>query len=375
MAKKYLKNENGIVRAVTSENLQLEKPLLNENYDIEVHNRNMDKIDSAIQEVKGKVDGLELTAEKVTLADKSNLFNATNVEDALLENKRTIFEITENINDLKLSVSNGKELIANAITDKGIEATKNDSFQVLANKISNLSNIDVRVVEVLPSEVIDNQIIIISDIQPNNIYIDSVAPTSCIDNDVLINIIEEEKQRFEIKSNKISCNIKIFGALMYKDEGWVKVKSYIGVDGEWVGMNNITLYSESESETYKPNFTFYNSNSYSGATVSSNALHMLMSNAATSGSHAYIQHNELINMAGYTTLIVESKGNDNTCFINIESETGDIISQTVDNNNKRKVLKIDVSNINVKARVVFRAQAKGMISTGLRFYIYNVSIE
>ena len=33
MASKYLKNENGIVRAITSDNLQLEKPLLNENYD------------------------------------------------------------------------------------------------------------------------------------------------------------------------------------------------------------------------------------------------------------------------------------------------------------------------------------------------------
>ena len=49
MASKYLKNSEGIVRAITSDNLQLEKPLLNENYDIEVHNRNMDKIDSAIQ--------------------------------------------------------------------------------------------------------------------------------------------------------------------------------------------------------------------------------------------------------------------------------------------------------------------------------------
>lgn len=85
MARKYLKDNNGIVRAITSNNLQLEKPLLNENYDIEVHNRNMDKIDNAIQEIKGKVDGLELKAEKVTIADKSNLFNATNVEDALAE--------------------------------------------------------------------------------------------------------------------------------------------------------------------------------------------------------------------------------------------------------------------------------------------------
>ena len=85
MAKRYIKNEKGIARAITSDNLQLEKPLLNENYDINVHNRNMDKIDSAIQEVKGKVDGLELKAEKVTIADNSNYFSSNNVEGALNE--------------------------------------------------------------------------------------------------------------------------------------------------------------------------------------------------------------------------------------------------------------------------------------------------
>ena len=85
MAKRYIKNEKGIARAITSDNLQLEKPLLNENYDINVHNRNMDKIDSAIQEVKGKVDGLELKAEKVTIVDSSNYFSSDNVEGALNE--------------------------------------------------------------------------------------------------------------------------------------------------------------------------------------------------------------------------------------------------------------------------------------------------
>ena len=93
MASKYLKNSEGIVRAITSDNLQLEKPLLNENYDIEVYNRNMDKIDSAIQEVKGKVDGLELTAQRVSIADSTNKFEATNVEDALLENKTSILDL------------------------------------------------------------------------------------------------------------------------------------------------------------------------------------------------------------------------------------------------------------------------------------------
>ena len=101
MAKKYIK-EKGIVRAITSDNLQLEKPLLNENYDIEVHNRNMDKIDSAIQEVKGKVDGLELTAQRVSIADPTNKFEATNVEDALLENKTSILELQTEVNGQRL---------------------------------------------------------------------------------------------------------------------------------------------------------------------------------------------------------------------------------------------------------------------------------
>lgn len=104
MASKYLKNSEGIVRAVTTDNLQLEKPLLNENYDIEVHNRNMDKIDSAIQEVKGKVDGLELTAERVSIADSTNKFEATNVEDALLENKTNILSLQSELGTNKATL-------------------------------------------------------------------------------------------------------------------------------------------------------------------------------------------------------------------------------------------------------------------------------
>ena len=74
-------------------NLKLEKPLQSENYNIDIFNSNADKIDTAIQEVKGKVDGLELTAERVSIADSTNKFEATNVEDALLENKTSILSL------------------------------------------------------------------------------------------------------------------------------------------------------------------------------------------------------------------------------------------------------------------------------------------
>ena len=78
-------------------NLKLEKPLQSENYNIDIFNSNADKIDTAIQEVKGKVDGLELTAQRVSIADPTNKFKATNVEDALLENKTSILELKEQL--------------------------------------------------------------------------------------------------------------------------------------------------------------------------------------------------------------------------------------------------------------------------------------
>lgn len=103
---KYLKDEKGLVRAVTTDNLQLEKPLTNENYDVNVFNRNMDKVDAAIQEVKGKVDGLELTAERVSIADSTNKFVATNVEDALLENKTSILNLQSELGTNKATLQN-----------------------------------------------------------------------------------------------------------------------------------------------------------------------------------------------------------------------------------------------------------------------------
>jgi hypothetical protein len=85
-----------------TDNLRLEKPLQSENYNIDIFNANADKIDTAIQEVKGKVDGLELTAERVSIADPTNKFEATNVEDALLENKTSILELQTEVNGQRL---------------------------------------------------------------------------------------------------------------------------------------------------------------------------------------------------------------------------------------------------------------------------------
>ena len=143
MAKKYLTDEEGLVRAVTSSSLQLEKPLLNDNYDIEVHNRNMDKIDSAIHEVKGKVDGLELTAERVSIADPTNKFEATNVEDALLENKTSILNNTSLANQALTKANEAfqrgdevKTQLVDKLISEGLDVSTNNTFEELISYIS-----------------------------------------------------------------------------------------------------------------------------------------------------------------------------------------------------------------------------------------------
>ena len=118
-----LKNEKGIVRAVTTGNLQLEKPLLNENYDIEVHNRNMDKIVSAILEVKGKIDGLELVASNVKMADgttvqttvTTNKSNISTLQSEVSANKTSIHLANQNISALQSELGASKSILENNI--------------------------------------------------------------------------------------------------------------------------------------------------------------------------------------------------------------------------------------------------------------------
>lgn len=67
-----------------------------------------------------------ITAENITIKDTNNNFTSTHVEGAL--------------NELFQSASNGKTLIANAITGKGVKTNATDSFQTMATNIKNISS-------------------------------------------------------------------------------------------------------------------------------------------------------------------------------------------------------------------------------------------
>lgn len=64
------------------------------------------------------------TADNITIKDTNNHFTSTNVEGAL--------------DELFQSASNGKQLIATAITGKGVATNPSDSFQTMATNISKI---------------------------------------------------------------------------------------------------------------------------------------------------------------------------------------------------------------------------------------------
>lgn len=99
MAENFLKDSEGYVRAITTTNLSLEKPLTSDNYDIGVQNRNMDKIDAAIHEVSGKVD--DLTSEKVLRPSGENVESSlSKTENDILNLGKEIEKTNTNVNQI-----------------------------------------------------------------------------------------------------------------------------------------------------------------------------------------------------------------------------------------------------------------------------------
>ena len=84
-------------------NYGLKKPEGSDVVNIADFNYNADIIDSTMKEIKSEVGALELKAEKVTVADSTNVFTATNVEGVLLE---LLNKIKSNISNISTNTSN-----------------------------------------------------------------------------------------------------------------------------------------------------------------------------------------------------------------------------------------------------------------------------
>ena len=100
------------------------------------------EIPKAINEVNDKINSVKTDLQNVVIynPDDTNedLISADSI--AFSDSNFSATNVKGAISELFQSASNGKQLIANAITGKGIPTNKNDSFQTMATNIGNIQN-------------------------------------------------------------------------------------------------------------------------------------------------------------------------------------------------------------------------------------------
>ena len=81
--------------ATNTTNYNLVKPSENEYYDINVSNSNLDIIDTEIKKINDKLNSVSTDAKSTSFDNSDNGMSATNVQDAIVENKTSILSLQE----------------------------------------------------------------------------------------------------------------------------------------------------------------------------------------------------------------------------------------------------------------------------------------
>ena len=90
--------------------------------------------------IKDSKDEIELDASIIEYDNSDSGLEATDVQSAIDEVKNEINEQNKNINDCFQSVSDGKALVASALTDKGVETAEDATFETIAENIGKIAS-------------------------------------------------------------------------------------------------------------------------------------------------------------------------------------------------------------------------------------------
>ena len=132
--KKYIKDSRGMTVSVTTETLGLEKPLLNENYDIDVHNRNMDKIDEDLKPIDDSYI-IELFQHDGDTTNPRDYY--TKVEaDEKFATKEEANNALNKANEAFQRGDNVKAQLVDKLISEGLNVSTNNTFEELINGIA-----------------------------------------------------------------------------------------------------------------------------------------------------------------------------------------------------------------------------------------------
>ena len=89
-------------------NLKLVKPDIDDSYDIEKSNSNLDKIDTEIGNLKKSMENIDLVDSKVKVTDTNNKFTATTLDKVLDEIDDKIVDTSNKVDNIDLAANKVK---------------------------------------------------------------------------------------------------------------------------------------------------------------------------------------------------------------------------------------------------------------------------
>lgn len=257
-----------------------------------------------------------------------------------------------------------------------------DKFEEIS--LQDFSSIDIITEAVLPNEVKNGQIVVVTETNPSEITLYFDKPSNPSEGDIWIKCFYESREKFYIKAKNKKIELNVFGAEQYVRGEFVSVDSYIGVNNEWVSMNKFYLFNGEKASDYTDLFTSKKSNNYY-AFAGINGDHICVKESC-SGATSYTSYcitKEKYDLTPYKKIFIDYSYSDNnqktdSSAIQLIASTGTLLSIGKDNVNiSRTVEEIDITNINAECQVkiVSAASSNGGYNAQCEIRIYNMWLE
>ena len=119
-------------------NLKLVKPDIDDSYDIEKSNSNMDKIDTEIGELKESIKNIDLVDSKVKVEDKNNKFTATTLDKVLDEIDDKIVDTSDKVDNIDLAANKVKYTDTHTLGATNVQQAVDKTIEKSNTDINNL---------------------------------------------------------------------------------------------------------------------------------------------------------------------------------------------------------------------------------------------
>ena len=315
-----------------------------------------------------------------------------------VENKNSYYELklssylsdTTSLKNVVTELENKKEItkqlrtnLYNILNDKGVEVKEDYTLTALINEVKDISNINVKVYNKLPSVVENGQIVLISD-KYNNVYISKEEP-SMDNNDIWIKK-NDDGIEFKVSSKNVVLNSKIYGAVKKVNSETEPIASYIGVDGEWIYMGSYYLFKENKGNSYSHLYDVKISDpGISNINIGNDKISLGFNfyDMASGKSTLKLTSKNLIDLSMFNRFYFDfdsnCKSNYGTFIVRLINESkSTVASYTVGLNESRNLRSIDVSKVNVRCKFEVYGELStngGYGSVSRNMNLYNIYFE